>query len=72
MNSPPLSVRIVETVSEMTEADPTELPSLYETVDPEALETLVNSMAHGVVSFEYAGYSLTVESNGSVQLKQPV
>lgn len=68
MNSLPMCVRVPEAVAEVTGTDPKELPPLYDRIEPEALDTLVNSMPHGEVAFEYASCSVSVESNGAIQI----
>lgn len=54
----PPSTRIIEAIAEREGVDQTELPPLFDTVDPEALDTLA---ADGVgISFDYAGYRIEV------------
>lgn len=68
-DSPHISVSIVEAIAERTERDVTELPQLYDCVDPDALESLVEGMSVGEVSFCYAGYHVTVLSDRSIHLE---
>ncbi len=57
------SVRVVQAVAESTGISPNELPPLYESIDPEALDTLLTrSPALERVEFDYQGYSITVEA----------
>ncbi len=62
------SERVVRAVANHADADPLELPRLYDTVDPEALDAVVDALSDGEVSFRYAGYAITVESSGTVEL----
>lgn len=61
---------VVETVAAATDRDPVDLPPLYESVDPDALDACVASMASGTVTFSYAGYAVTVDDEGSVDLTE--
>jgi len=63
-----VSERVIRTVAEATDTDPAALPPLYESVDPDALNELVESMSDGEVSFEHADCEITVDSDGGVQL----
>lgn len=68
MSNPTPSERVIEAVAETTAQDPLELPPMFDTVDADALDKVVRSMDHGTVSFEYADYSVTVHSDGTVTL----
>ena len=65
-----VSERIVERIADTTGSDVSELPTLYDAVDPEALDTLVERMSSGVVSFTYADHRVTVNSDGSIHLEE--
>lgn len=70
----PNDATIVETIA-MTIADhrdvsPMDLPPLYDVVDPDVLESVVSGLTPDHVTFEYAGYRVTVESDGSVHLSE--
>jgi len=57
------SVRVVQAVAESTGISPNELPPLYESIDPEDLDTLLmKSPTLERVKFDYQGYSVTVEA----------
>lgn len=60
--------RIVETVATTKSVDPLDLPPLYDSIDPEALEKLVDRMDEGEVVFTYAGTEVTVTEDGSVDV----
>lgn len=64
----PLSERIVRTVATVTNTDPIDLPTLYGAVDPDALDTLVDGMAMGEVTFTYAGCEVTVTDEETIRL----
>jgi hypothetical protein len=63
-----VSERVIRTVAEATDTDPATLPPLYESVDPDALNELVESMSDGEISFTYVGREVTVDSDGGVRL----
>jgi hypothetical protein len=71
-SSPP-SVTIVETIAEATERDPTALPLLNQTVDPDALDTLLTRgmqrEEHVYVSFAYDGAQVSVGSDGDLSIR---
>ena len=60
--------RIVRRVATATDSDPLELPPLYEAIDPDTLDSLVEGMADGELSFAYAGYQVSVDSVGTVSV----
>lgn len=69
----PLTQAIVEAVAEADDVDPLDLPPLYETVDPDALETLFTATntsprSTGKVTFEYSGHTVVVSSDGSIMV----
>lgn len=61
---------LVRVMSELLEADVTELDPLYQIVDPDALERLFapsanpQSRLNGSVRFEYHGYPVVISANG--------
>lgn len=68
------SVEIIETVASATGRDARELPRLHESVDPEAIDTLLapdaNTPRGGVhISFEYAGVGVTAERDGGLEIE---
>ena len=64
------STRVIGTVADELGVDPLECPPLYDHVDPTALNALFDgrSATHGTVTFEYAGYTVTVTSEGDIEL----
>jgi predicted phosphoadenosine phosphosulfate sulfurtransferase len=65
-----VSTRIVTKVAEATNKDQVELPVLYDCIDPEALNTLVDRMSDGEVSFNYAGCEITAMSDGDIRVDE--
>lgn len=68
--SSPISERVVERVAAKTGRDPLELPVLHDVVDPDALDSLVEGMSDGQVSFTYAGQEATITSDGEITLEE--
>lgn len=60
------SVRVVEAVAAATGADPLEMAPLYDAVDPDALNAILESDAGSRVAFEYAGCDVVVSAEGVV------
>lgn len=54
------SEAIVLGIAERTGTEPTELPPLYEVIDPEALDALARDENPCQMAFEYADYAVTV------------
>lgn len=52
---------VVTAVSEITGRAPDDLPILYETVDPDGLNVMVEAGVESV-EFEYAGFTVVVDS----------
>ena len=69
------STAVIETVAAATGRDPMTIESLYERVDPDALDALVSpsGSASGngnvTVSFSFADRSVTVHRNGEVVVR---
>lgn len=69
---------VVTAVSTATDAGVSELPPLYDSLDPDALEGIFSTLSGGAerrcdgrVVFEYGGYEVHVESSGLVRLYRP-
>lgn len=59
-----VSTAVVEAVSEASETSVVDLPPLYESVDPDALDTLFSGeQTPDCLTFEYAGYLVTVHDD---------
>jgi len=65
----PVSRRVIDSVAALSDTDPLELPPLCDEVDPDALDALCRQMSEGQVSFRYAGYSVTVDGDGFVDVE---
>ncbi|MBV0926399.1 hypothetical protein KTS45_19510 [Halomicroarcula limicola] len=65
-----LSEQIVYRVATATNSDVTELPPLHDSIDPNALETTVEGMSGGAISFRYAGHEVTVAQDGTISLEE--
>jgi hypothetical protein len=69
-----LTIKIAQKVAERKGVDPTELqPPLYTVVNTEALNKLFESTKDGprsgTVTFEYNGYSVQAEADGTVEVE---
>ena len=67
-----VTTSVIVSVAAVSGAEPTALPPLQRTVDTDALEAVVGS-AHEAetdlsVSFGYAGYRVSVETDGSIRI----
>ena len=65
------SVDVIWTVAEKTGVAVDELPPLYESLDPDVLDTLLNqqkNVGNARISFMHAGVAVTVCQNGSVEI----
>lgn len=71
-----VSSKIVQRVATLTEQDVIQLPPLYDTIDPDALDRLVQSTETGKtilsIQFTYAEHQVTVEPNGTVSCSQKI
>lgn len=65
-----VSERVIEKVATASSTDPMELPALWDAIEPDALDKLVGGMADGEVSFAYAGFEVTVTSDGTIDLRE--
>lgn len=67
-----ISTTVVTAVARAASVDPTEMPPLFQYIDPDALDKLVGqdvgtgSRFSGYVTFDYASYSVTVHSDGEI------
>lgn len=71
----PLSTTILSLVGSAMDADPTELEPLNDAVDPDALDALFapreggTPRRPGTLSFQFAGFTVTVDADGTVALR---
>ena len=65
----PITGAVVDAVATADGTDPIELPPLYDSVDPDALDTLFERQREGIdleITFSYAGYGIVVEDGDRV------
>lgn len=65
------SEQVVETVAAHAGTRPMDLPPLFDAIDPDALDTVVEGMAEVNLTFEYAGFSVRIDSGGRVEVDDP-
>lgn len=64
-----LCVRILEEIATREGIDPTRLPPMAESIDPDSLARLVDHAAVPItVSFGYYGYDVRVSADGRVSI----
>ena len=61
---------ILEDVANCDNVDVLDLPSLGETVDPDALDELLSTATDLTISFEYHGYIVRVNTEGTVTIDE--
>lgn len=61
--------RVVQAVATVSGVDPLALPPLYDAVDPDALDALVEGMGEGKVVFTYAECEITVTASGTIDVE---
>lgn len=66
------ATRVVTAVAGAADTDPIDLPPLYDTIDPEALNTLIKSAENGSVllTFSYTGYTVIVHGDGEIDVEE--
>ncbi|WP_207591976.1 HalOD1 output domain-containing protein [Halomontanus rarus] len=66
-----ISTRVVLAIADETETDIDALPTLYETINPEALDQLVESATDRTISvtFEYYDHRITVTGDGDIDVR---
>lgn len=57
---------VVEEVAKEKGVDAVEIPPLYDTIDPEALDSLFQNTDSGSIHFIYCEYDVSVFSDGRV------
>lgn len=62
------SLRVIETIAAVTDADPLTMPPLYDTVDPDALDTVLDADGTIEIVFEYDGHAVEVTGDGEVRV----
>lgn len=68
-----VSTEIVQRVATVTDQAVTQLPPLHETIDPEALDAVIDSVTQGESSLElrfaYSGCRVLVDGSGAVRVE---
>jgi hypothetical protein len=61
---------VIEAIATATDVDPTDLPALYEVVDPQTIDKLVDggSDDDAVVGFSYEDVNLFVRGDGRIRV----
>ena len=62
---------VVDAVADYTDTDVMDLPPLFHSIDPEALDRVVRSMDDGEISFVYTDLRITVDSQGAIRVEEP-
>lgn len=63
------SEQIVNAVAASSNTPPEELPPLFDTIDPDALDQLFHRRGtHGRIEFQYAGFQLLAQNDGGIEL----
>ena len=69
----PASIAVIATLADIMDTDPAALNPLHSTVDPEALDTLVqgrnNTNGDIHITFTHEGYEIRVHSYGVISIK---
>jgi len=68
-----VSIAVVTAIARRRSVEPTELPPLYEAIDPDALDALFESTRrggprHGRIEFTYDGHAVTVECRDGLEI----
>ena len=75
INAEPISETVLRAVSERRGCSPLDLPLLYDSIDPDAMNALIASVKRSatgestVLEFEYAEYAVRVLGWGAVELR---
>jgi len=60
---------VVESIAAEAGRDPTELPPLYDAIDPDVLTSFVDSASDDAsLQFQYCGNVVTVSGSGAVEI----
>jgi hypothetical protein len=63
------SVAVVEAVAREAGVRPVDLPPLYDTIDPDALDQLLPTDDLGLLRFRYGGYDVTLSGADDVRVE---
>lgn len=62
------SERVVRVVADEADVDALDLPPLHYTIDTDALDDAIAKLETGSVTFDYAGLTVTVGGDGTVDV----
>ncbi|GAB7019783.1 HalOD1 output domain-containing protein [Halostagnicola bangensis] len=70
------STAVIEAIAAVTDSEPVAMPSIYDFIDLEALDTIIANQSTGrtdtiSVSFQYDDIDVTVDSDGSIEIRPP-
>ncbi|WP_410767665.1 HalOD1 output domain-containing protein [Haloferax sp. DFSO60] len=65
----PLGTSLVLCIASIKNTLPTQLPPLARTIDPDALDAIFADAQNARLSFSYAGFDITIDSNDSIELR---
>lgn len=63
-----ISERVIQVAADATDSDELELPPLYDTIDPDALDEVIDGMSSGEITFRYAGCEITVTADQQIHV----
>lgn len=66
----PPSMTVVQTVADAGETGPSDLPPLYDAVDPDALDAMIQGRNTESVVFDYCDYTVAVQENHLVTIRK--
>lgn len=61
---------VVMTIAAYSNQELDKMPPLFNSVDPDGLNSVVDSMEDGRVSFSHAGYEVTVTGGSQVSIEE--
>ena len=76
MAEAPPSISVIQKVATLEGVDSMDLPPLYDSIDPEALDSLLEQRDGHVtdetvsIEFTYNGYTVVVDSAGSIDVSE--
>lgn len=69
------SMTIIKRIAEREGKNPVDLPPLYYTIDPEAIDTLCcpsgARSSEPQISFTYCGYEVSIQDDGEISTTRP-
>lgn len=64
------SQTVVQAVADVAGEDLVELPPLYDTIDPEAMDAFLRGPDSGTLKFKYNGYTVVVDQDITVSVRE--